>query len=131
MVQAKRIQVKKEEKAPTDSLAESSHKDLAEIGLDSKNKAEKEGELDKQELLKLREEIEKADLGILESQAQDQADDLKPLKDDQKVKILLQLAKKRGIIYAVGVARKLDNHYVLDALHDKLEESGLYKDFIN
>ncbi len=57
--------------------------------------------------------------------------DLKALKDVQEqVKKLLEMAKHKGVIYAIHVAKSMDDPYVVDALHDALVENGLYKQFL-
>ncbi len=78
----------------------------------------------------LREKIEGMDVGGgLKMQAQNQAQQLKSLKEEEKVKNLLKIAKDKGVIYAVNVAKKMDDPYVLDRLHDVLTEKGFYKKF--
>lgn len=42
------------------------------------------------------------------------------LNDEAKVRHLVQLAKDKGPVYAVKVAKNTDSPYILDALHDVL-----------
>ena len=78
----------------------------------------------------LRQEIEKTDIDdSLKLQAQTQAQDMAGLDEEKKIKKLLELANAKGIIYAVAVAKKMDDPYVLDKLHDTMAAEGLYKNF--
>lgn len=87
--------------------------------------------LSPEETEKLREKIEKTDLSdMLKIQARGQADDIKSLDDKKKVEKLFQIAKKKGVIYAIHIAKKMNNPYVLDTLHDILAKEGHYKEFI-
>ena len=38
-------------------------------------------------------------------------------------------AKSKGVVYAVNVAKKMDDPFVLDKLHDNLAKEGYYKSF--
>jgi len=49
--------------------------------------------------------------------------DVKKIKDldsSRQVKVLSILAFEKGIMYSINVARRLNNPYLLDELHDKL-----------
>lgn len=111
-------------------------KDFGEVGVAEKTAETVVSEtevqkLSSEETKKLREKIEKTDLSdSLKIQAQGQADDIKSLDDKKKVEELLKIAKKKGVIYAIHIAKKMNNSYVLDALHDILAEEGHYKEFI-
>ena len=56
------------------------------------------------------------------AQALDDAGNLQQIEDDKKVEELLKLAKTkgRGVVYAITVAEKMGNSYVIDKLHDKM-----------
>ncbi len=78
----------------------------------------------------LRQELEKTDLDdSLKLQAQSDADSTALLDEEKKIEKLLELASSKGAVYAVAVAKKMDDPYVLDKLHDLLIEEGLSKDF--
>jgi hypothetical protein len=78
----------------------------------------------------LRANIERMDLDDgLKTQANSQAQQMKSLADDAKLAKLLDDAKKKGVIYAVTVAKKMDP-YILDSLHDLLAKEGYYKNFL-
>ncbi len=55
--------------------------------------------------------------------------DAQDLEDEEKIQYLIKLAQTKGAIFAVKVAQKMDNPYVLDSLHDALIEQGYYKKF--
>lgn len=100
---------------------------LAEIGEAKKEDSVLFSENEKD----LRKKIESIKLnGNLSRQAQVNADDAKLLDGQKKIKRLLQLASQKGVIYAVNVAKKINDPYVLDALHDTLAKEGHYKEFI-
>lgn len=100
---------------------------------------EKEGILEKREFaeeeIKKREELEKEIEKIklspqIKAQAQKQADEIKKQSAKGKIQHLLDLAQAQGISYAVEVARKIDDPYLLDLFHDTLAKEGLFKKFM-
>lgn len=58
---------------------------------------------------------------------QKQATNIKGLQRQRQIKILGDLALERGVNYAVSIAQKLDNAYVLDEFHDSLVDD-LYEE---
>ena len=105
--------------------------ELAELPSTEKETGENREKLSKEEIIKLREKIEKTDLDEnLKIQALAQAQNIKSLDNEEKIKKLLEIARKKGIIYAVSVAKKMNSPYILDIFHDKLAEEGFYKKFI-
>jgi len=83
------------------------------------------------EIQKAKKRIEGSDLDdTLKMQATLQAKNIKDLDDEKKVKKLIELAKLKGVVFAVNVAKKMDNPYILDMLHDLLAKKGYYQDFI-
>lgn len=96
-----------------------------------KEKIEKTEKITDGEIQKLREKIEKTDLDDrLKTQAAAQAQSIKSLQDSKKIKKLLEIAKNKGIVYAVNVAKKVNDPYILDTLHDALANKGYYKEFL-
>lgn len=82
-------------------------------------------------LADLKTAIEAADVpGDLKGHTDDTAQSLQSASDDQKVQELLAQAKAKGVVFAVQVAKKLNNPYVLDKLHDTLVANGEYKKFL-
>lgn len=88
--------------------------------------AEKEANEQKE----LRQKIETAGLDDgLKQQATQTAQTLTGATQEEKIKKLMLIVEQKGIIYAVNVAKKMDDPYVLDMFHDALAEQGLYKKF--
>jgi len=61
--------------------------------------------------------------------AEQKAQKISFLGEEEKIKHLLKLAREKGVIFAVHVARKMNEPYLLDILHDTLAQEGFYKDF--
>jgi hypothetical protein len=100
---------------------------------------EKKEELEKRELLtekekaireKLEEEIVKIKLSpTLTDEAKKKAIQIKSLNEKGKLKNLLDIVKTNGVAFAVDVARRMNDPYILDIFHDILAREGLYKKF--
>ena len=86
---------------------------------------------DRQAHQKIRQQLEVMDLDDgLKPGAQSAANDIKALDDKKKLENLLQIAKNKGVIFAVNVAKKMNDPYLLDVFHDALVKNGYYKDFL-
>lgn len=97
---------------------------------ESKESSEKK-ESTEADTKKIRQEIESADMDdTLKASALTNAQKLTSLKEREKLKALLQIAANKGVVYAVRVAQKMNDPYVLDAFHDLLAKEGYYKDFL-
>ena len=107
--------------------------DLEPVGVEKESaevQAPHEGEQDVQDEKEIREEIENTDLDdSLKSQVQDDTNNVAVLEEEKKIKHLLALAEKKGVIYAVKIAKDMDDPYLLDKFHDLLIEKGYYKQF--
>jgi hypothetical protein len=80
----------------------------------------------------LRKEIEMMQLDDkTKAEAEKKAEKIEFLGEKEKIEHLLEIARKKGLIYAIQVARKMNEPYLLDILHDTLASEGYYKDFIN
>lgn len=80
---------------------------------------------------KIREHLESVVLDDdVKQQAQTHANDLQSLETTAKLEKLLQTAKQKGVIFAVAVAKKMDDPYILDTFHDVLAKEGHYKEFL-
>lgn len=94
---------------------------------------EREQELTKEEQ-KTREEISQAGKRPLPNQTTDEAaqtaSDLLSLDDRAQLSELVKLAFTKDVLFALNVARKLQNPLVLDTFHDLLASDGLYYRFI-
>jgi hypothetical protein len=65
----------------------------------------------------------------LKKLAEQKANKIYFLADDDKLKKLLEIAREKGIVFAVKVAQKMNEPYLLDVLHDILAKEGYYKTF--
>ncbi len=101
-------------------------------GVESKEVFEvKELSKDNLEHKEVRKKLETMDLDDgLKAQVQSTVRGIKDLKAEEKVQHLLKVAEQKGVIFAVQAAKKMDDSYVLDALHDALAAEGLYKEFL-
>lgn len=78
----------------------------------------------------LRREIELMDLDDnLKKLAEQKAQKIQFYADDDKIKELLKIAQQKGVLVAVQTAKRMNEPYLLDVLHDTLAREGLYKDF--
>ena len=100
---------------------------------------EKEKKVEKKEISKdekiiseeLKREIELMDVDEnLKKEAEQKASKISFLADDDKLKKLLEIAREKGLVFAIQVAKKMNEPYLLDTLHDILAKEGYYKDFI-
>jgi len=66
----------------------------------------------------------------LKKQAEQKAAKIQFLADDDKLKKLLEIAREKGIIFAVKVAKSMNDPYLLDTLHDILAKEGYYQNFL-
>jgi len=78
----------------------------------------------------LRREIEMMKLDDnTKNEAEKKAKKIEFLGEKEKVEHLLQIAREKGPVFAVQVAVKMNEPYLLDILHDTLAQEGYYKDF--
>ena len=80
----------------------------------------------------LRREIDKMELNDdLKQEAVERARTIEALDEEKKVKHLLEITKEKGIVFAVNVADKMNDPYVLDNFRDILvKEWYNYKQFL-
>jgi len=79
----------------------------------------------------LKREIEKMHFDEnLKGEAKAKADKIEFLGEKEKIEHLLKIAHEKGVIYAINVAKAMNDPYILDTLHDILVKEGLYKQFI-
>ncbi|OGZ69596.1 MAG: hypothetical protein A3D44_03410 [Candidatus Staskawiczbacteria bacterium RIFCSPHIGHO2_02_FULL_42_22] len=80
---------------------------------------------------KIRQEIESMELDDAQvAQTKNHANKINDLDNQKKIKNLLALAKKKGVIYSVKVAQAMNDPYILDTFHDMLAREGYYKKFM-
>lgn len=78
----------------------------------------------------LRREIDLMELDEnLKQEAEEKASKMGFLDEERKLKHLLEIAKAKGIIFAIKVAKDMKDPYILDVFHDLLIKEGLYKKF--
>jgi hypothetical protein len=78
----------------------------------------------------LRREIEMMEVDDnTKAEAEQKAKKIEFLGEKEKIEHLLQIAREKGVVFAVQVARKMNEPYLLDVLHDILSKEGYYKDF--
>ena len=78
----------------------------------------------------LRREIELMDQDPnLKKEAEDKAKKIGSLAIDEIIAHLLEIAETRNLAFAVGVAKKMNDPYILDTFHDLLAREGYYKKF--
>jgi len=88
--------------------------------------AEKKSELVQEKQLETKPAGQPGISGPAPAGIQQQADQLKDLDKENQIKQLCQMAFEKGLDEAVGVAKKLDDPYLLDEFHDTLVDE-LYK----
>lgn len=66
----------------------------------------------------------------LKKQAEEKANKIHSLADEDKLKELLKIAQEKGVVYAIQVCKKMNDPYLLDTLHDLLAREGYYQNFI-
>jgi hypothetical protein len=78
----------------------------------------------------LRREIEMMQLEEnTKAEAEAKAEKISFLGEKEKLEKLLEIARHKGVIYAIHMAKKMNEPYLLDLLHDTLASEGFYKDF--
>lgn len=66
----------------------------------------------------------------LKAEAEEKVKKIHFLADDDKLKNLLQVAREKGVIFAIKVAKSMNDPFLLDTLHDILSKEGYYKNFV-
>ncbi len=78
----------------------------------------------------LRREIEMMELDDnLKAQAEEKAKKIQFLGEKEKIEHLLKIAREKGVVFAIKVAKEMKDPHILDILHDILAKEGYYKDF--
>lgn len=78
----------------------------------------------------IRQEIEKMELDDKsKDEAKKKAEKIEFLGEKEKIEHLLDIAKHKGVVFAIQVAKKTNDPYILDILHDILSREGFYKGF--
>ncbi|OGZ71409.1 MAG: hypothetical protein A2998_02710 [Candidatus Staskawiczbacteria bacterium RIFCSPLOWO2_01_FULL_37_25b] len=76
----------------------------------------------------LRREIELMEVeGGLKEQAKKKAQEIEFLGEKEKIEHLLKIAREKGVVFAIKIAKEMKDAYILDTLHDILAREGYYK----
>lgn len=79
---------------------------------------------------KLRKEIDMMEMNEeTKKDAEKKAKKIEFLGQKEKIEHLLDIARKKGVIFAIGVAKKMNDPYLLDIFHDILAKEGYFQDF--
>ncbi len=79
----------------------------------------------------LRKEIEIMELSPeLREEAKKASQKIGFLGEAEKLSHLLEIAQDKGVVYAVRVAKNMNEPYILDKLHDIFIENDYYKKFL-
>ena len=98
---------------------------------EKKETSEPERYPDKIVSAELRREIETMKLDEnTKAEAEKKAQKIEFLGEKEKIEHLLEIAREKGLVFAIQVARRTNDPYILDILHDILAQEGYYKDFL-
>ncbi|MCX6719875.1 MAG: DUF3798 domain-containing protein [Candidatus Staskawiczbacteria bacterium] len=100
---------------------------------DKEKKVEKKESSEDEKIIseELKREIELMQIDEnLKKEAEQKANKIQFLADDDKLKQLLVIAKEKGVLTAIQTAKKMNDPYLLDTLHDILAKGGYYQKFI-
>lgn len=76
----------------------------------------------------LRKEVDLMELDEnAKAEAKKKAEKIEFLGEKEKIEHLLEIAREKGVVFAIQVARKMNEPYLLDILHDTLAQEGFYK----
>lgn len=78
----------------------------------------------------LKREIELMDVDEkLRGEAEKKAQKISFLGEQEKIEHLLKIARQKGVVFAIQVAKRMNDPYLLDVFHDILAKEGFFKDF--
>ncbi len=102
-----------------------------EVSVERQEVAEVKEVSREEDLQQAKEAIEKIHLDeASRNQANASAQNIQSLDAEKKLQHLLEIAKQKGVVYAVHMAKSMDDPYILDMLHDTLAKAGMYKEFL-
>ena len=79
----------------------------------------------------LKREIELMELDEeLKDEAKNKAKKIGFLGEKEKIERLLQIAREKGVVFAIQTAKAMNDPYLLDIFHDMLAREGYYKQFM-
>ncbi|UZE93368.1 MAG: hypothetical protein IB617_00870 [Candidatus Nealsonbacteria bacterium] len=127
-----KINPKKERKElPPEKVKETPEK----LYIERETKIEKEKPLTEEERRRIKEKYEEEFRKMklspdMEEEAKEEAKQIKTLEKEGKINRLLNIAKEKGVYFAVKVAENMNDPYTLDILHDILAKDAFYKRFL-
>ncbi|MEK7658612.1 MAG: hypothetical protein AAB352_01985 [Patescibacteria group bacterium] len=65
----------------------------------------------------------------LKKQAENEIKAIGSLGEEEKIKHLLDVAREKGLIFAIKLAKDMNDPYILDTFHDLLAKEGYYQKF--
>ena len=93
-------------------------------------KPKEDSEQEKMITASLKREIELMNLeGDLNKESEVKAKKIQYLSEKEKIENLIEMAQKKGVVFAVKTAQSMNDPYILDTLHDILAKEGYYKEF--
>ncbi|MFA5386243.1 MAG: hypothetical protein WC297_01000 [Candidatus Paceibacterota bacterium] len=102
-----------------------------EIEKQPEKKPEFLSETEKQEKEKIREEIKRVNFQQTdEEEAQKEAESLKTKALPGKIDRLFELAKDKGLFFALKIAESTGDGYLIDVFHDLLAKDSFFKKFV-
>jgi len=127
MVDINKKEENREQDIPTEEQGAGLPGEKVEDTAEKSEMSSAEVEMIKEEL---RREIELMDQDPnLKKEAEDKAKKIGSLAIDEIIAHLLEIAETRNLAFAVGVAKKMNDPYILDTFHDLLAREGYYKKF--
>jgi hypothetical protein len=117
-------------RAPAPERKISAGEQAVHFNWDKEKKVEKKETSEDEKIIaeELKREIDLMDIDEnLKKEAEQKANKIQFLAEDDKLKELLALAKEKGVLYAIQVAKKMNEPYILDTLHDILSKEGYYQ----
>ena len=79
----------------------------------------------------LKRELEKMEFDpVAKADIEKTREKIEYLGEKEKIEHLLKIAREKGLFFAIQVAKKMNEPYLLDTLHDVLAREGFYKKII-
>ncbi|MFH1968176.1 MAG: hypothetical protein ABIJ84_02220 [bacterium] len=104
-----------------------------ELEKDAGTVPEKREILEEEKLIseELKREIELMEMNEeLKDEAKNKAKKIGFLGEKEKIERLLQIAREKGVVFAIQTAKAMNDPYLLDIFHDMLAREGYYKQFM-
>lgn len=133
MVDNKNIQEDNQKGVPAPEKKISATEPAAHFGQEVEKNLEKKKEISPYDKIvsdELKREIEMMELDDkAKIEVEKKVEKIGFLGEKEKIEHLLEIAKEKGVIFAIKVAKKMNEPYLLDTLHDILAREGFYIKF--